>query len=326
MRGVGAAVAAVVWAPEALRADPRRAALVDALVRQTGLPRAEVAAALTQARYRDSVIRRITTPYEARPYAAYRPLFVRRRLADQGRAYLREHAAVFAAARARYHVQPEMIAAILGMESHYGRRRGRDRVLDALYTLAVGYPRRADFFRRELGEFLLMCHEERRDPASVVGSYAGAFGTTQFIPSSYRAYAVDGDGDGRRDVWDSPTDIIYSVANYFHRHHWDDRRPVAHWLPEGAGRRAPIAALIAARSLRWRALADLRPELGRLPAHWRDDDRVTVIALAVEEGVERPLLIHYNFHVITRWNRSRNYAMAATELAAMLGSALCAVS
>jgi len=301
--------------------DDQRGTLIEALVKQTGLPRSQVAAAIADARFHDSIIKRITTPYESRPYSKYRPLFVHRKLAEKGEAYLTKHHAIFEEARHNYHLQPEMIAAILGMETHYGTHRGKDRVLDSLFTLATGFPRRAKFFRHELGEFLLMCQEENKEPKNVLGSYAGAFGTTQFIPSSYRAYAVDGDGDGKRDVWDSPKDIIFSVANYFHRYHWDDTAPVAHWLPQAIAHHKQVAVLLRANTLQWQPLSSLRSALGRLPPMWRDHDQVTVIAL---QG-EKPLLIHHNFYVITRWNRSHNYAMAATELAAMLGSKLCTV-
>ncbi len=324
LRWSGAALSALTLAPALSWGDEVRAALVDALVAQTGLPRPYVAAAIADARFHDSIIKRITTPYEARPYHAYRPLFVQPKLAEEGKQYLARHRAIFAQAEATYHLQPEMIAAILGMETRYGRHRGKDRVLDALFTLATGYPRRKAFFRRELGEFLLMCREEQLAVDAVLGSYAGAFGTTQFIPSSFRAYAVDGDGDGKRDVWNSPQDIIFSVANYFHRYHWDDRAPVAHWLPRRVARQPSVAALVRARKLRWQPLAELRPALGALPAMWHDRDRVSIITLEREQG-NTPLLIHYNFYVITRWNRSHNYAMAATELAAMLGSPLCTV-
>jgi len=320
------ALSALILAPAAAwaAADDGRTALTDALVQQTGLPRQQVAAAIAKARFHDSIIKRITTPYESRPYSKYRPLFVHRKLAEKGEVYLAQHRAIFEEARQQYHVQPEMIAAILGMETHYGRHRGNDRVLDALFTLATGFPRRAAFFRRELGEFLLMCQEEHRRVDAVLGSYAGAFGTTQFIPSSYRAYAVDGDGDGRRDVWDSPKDIIFSVANYFSRYHWDDSRPVAHWLPQTVAPHKPIRLLLHAKKLQWQPLVSLRGAVGALPSMWRDDDQVSVIPLQGSGG-KVPLLIHHNFYVITRWNRSHNYAMAATELAAMLGSKLCAV-
>ncbi|MDX8409003.1 MAG: lytic murein transglycosylase [Mariprofundales bacterium] len=322
--GAGSALAlpllpALSWAEK-----QSRDRLVDQLVAETGLARDKVQHAISQAKFHDSVIRRITTPYEARPYSDYRPLFVHPALARLGDAYMDEHRQILSDALARYHLQPQMIAAILGMETKFGRHRGKDRVLDSLFTLATGYARRADFFRRELGEFLLMCQEEKRDPAVVLGSYAGAFGTTQFIPSSYRAYAVDGDGDGRRDVWDSPRDIIFSVANYFHRYHWDDARPVAHWLPRKLLQQPRIAALIGERKIQWQPLGRLRSVLGALPAMWHDDDQVSVIALEPKGG-SQPLLIHHNFYVITRWNRSHNYAMAATELAALMGDKLSTV-
>ncbi|MDQ6963868.1 MAG: lytic murein transglycosylase B [Mariprofundales bacterium] len=319
------ALAAFTLAPAvAWSLDDGRTALTDALVKQTALPRSQVAAAIAQARFHDSIIKRITTPYESRPYSSYRPLFVQPKLVAQGAAYMAQHQAIFAEAEQRYHLQPEVITAILGMETHYGRHRGSDRVLDSLFTLATGFPRRAAFFRRELGEFLLMCQEEGRDVTKVLGSYAGAFGTTQFIPSSYRAYAVDGDGDGRRDVWDSPKDIIFSVGNYFHSYHWDDTRPVAHWLSQSLLQHEAIKGSAAGAKLRWQPLAALRSVVGELPLIWRDDDRVALITLQESAG-RRPLLIHHNFYVITRWNRSHNYAMAATELAAALGSRLCAV-
>ncbi len=177
------------------------------LQQETGLEAGFIEKAISQARYDASVIKRIKTPYESRPYKEYRPLFVNQRLADKGLAYLKEHQQIFKRAEKRYGVQPEIIAAILGMETRYGHYKGKDRVLDALYTLATGYPRRANFFRNELGEFLQLCHEEELSPISIRGSYAGAFGTTQFIPSSYRGYAVDADSDGRRDVWDGRNNL-----------------------------------------------------------------------------------------------------------------------
>ncbi|MDT8377147.1 MAG: lytic murein transglycosylase, partial [Mariprofundaceae bacterium] len=224
----------------------------------------------------------------------------------------------------QYGVQPEIIAAILGMETRYGHYKGKDRVLDALYTLASGYPRRADFFRRELGEFLLLCHEENIDPVSVQGSYAGAFGTTQFIPSSYRGYAVDADGDGQRDVWGSPEDIINSVANYFNRHGWQADRPVARWL-DHLPMKVFFAKMLHDETKKWQRLGDVRKHAAlKLPETWQDDDKVALVQRKTSQG-KRTALVHYNFYVITRWNRSYNYAMAITELAYMLGCPQCGV-
>ncbi|MDQ6959708.1 MAG: lytic murein transglycosylase, partial [Mariprofundaceae bacterium] len=208
-----------------------KAELATQIKTEFNLPDTAIRPVLARAVFTPSVIERMRRPYEAKPYAQYRPLFVNSRLSGMGHTYISEHSTVFAQAMKQYGVQAEIIAAILGMETRYGRNRGRDKVLDALYTLATGYPKRAAFFRKELGNFILLCQEEHLQPDKVIGSYAGAFGTTQFIPSSYRAYAVDADGDGKRDVWNSTVDIINSVGNYFHMHGWDASRPVARWMP-----------------------------------------------------------------------------------------------
>jgi len=323
-----AALAVASIAPSSLlfasENDPKRKAIIRKISSETGLDVDYVAAAVEQARFDESVITRIKTPYESRTYAEYRPLFVHQQLADKGDAYMKENSAVFAKASEKYGIQPQIVAAILGMETRYGTYKGKDRVLDALYTLAAGYPRRADFFRKELGEFLLLCKEEKRDPISVNGSYAGAFGATQFIPSSYRGYAVDADGDGRRDVWNSPSDIISSVANYFHRYGWDRNRPVAVWI-EHLPYKPLSSTMLKDETRKWRKLGEIRKELAlQLPESWQDDDRVALIQRMTDKG-RRTALVHYNFHVITRWNRSYNYAMAITELAHLLGCPLCEV-
>lgn len=287
------------------------------------MPLASVQSALARARFVPSVIQRMLTPYEARPYAEYRPLFVNKKLAALGKDYLREHRKLFAENEKTYEVEPEIIAAILGMETRYGRNIGKDSVLNSLYTLATGYPKRADFFSRELGSFLLLCHKERLDPEKVLGSYAGAFGVTQFMPSSYLHFAVDADGDGRRDVWHSPADIIASVANYFHENHWQAGKPVAHWLPNATKMHVPALEAQAKLGLRnWKTVGDFSANLPDLPKAWHKDDKATIIEMQPSGGRELAL-VHYNFYVITRWNRSYNYAMAVTELAGLLGCKLC---
>jgi len=301
-----------------------RAEIVQKLHEETGLDIPFIESAIKEAAYDETIIKRIKTPYESKSYAEYRPLFIQQSLADKGMAYLNEHQKIFEQAHKKYGVQPEIIAAILGMETRYGHYKGKDRVLDALYTLATGYPRRANFFRNELGEFLLLCKEEKRSPTEIKGSYAGAFGTTQFIPSSYRGYAVDADGDGRRDVWDSPADIINSVAHYFHRYGWDEQRPVAHWLDK-TPQKVFFAKMLRDETKKWRTLAEVRKHASlELPEVWKDDDKVALIQRVTSRG-KRTALVHRNFYVITRWNRSYNYAMAITELAHMLDCSLCKV-
>jgi len=324
MKASLAGIAALAAAPNLLwaqAADSTRQTLIDQLVLETGLAHTTVAAAINHAVYDESIITRMKTPYESRSYAKYRPLFVHPRLAAKGQAYLEKHQAVFAESKKNYGVQKEIIAAILGMETRYGANRGNDPVVSSLYTLATGYPRRAKFFRRELGELLLLCQEEGLNPNEFKGSYAGAFGTTQFIPSSYRAYAVDADGDGKRDVWHSPADIINSVANYFSKHGWDGSRPVAHWLGKESHHKQLTEH--AKKGFKgWVKLADIRNKLPALDKPWHDDDKVTLIEMTTKNGKEIAL-VHYNFYVITRWNRSYNYAMAITELAELMHCKAC---
>lgn len=322
------ALAAITIAPSILfsatHSESQRQEIIRKLSDETGLDIQFVKKAINDALFDESVIKRIKTPYESRSYAEYRPLFVHQRLADKGSAYLKENRQIFDRTRKDYGIQPEIIAAILGMETRFGHYKGKDRVLDALYTLSTGYPRRANFFRRELGEFLLLCQEEKLSPTSIKGSYAGAFGTTQFIPSSYRGYAVDADKDGRRDVWNSNEDIINSVANYFHKHGWNADRPVAHWLDE-LPNNSLFRKMLKDETRKWHKLGELRKHaLLDLPDSWQDDDRVALIQRNTAQG-RRTALVHYNFYVITRWNRSYNYAMAITELAHLLGCSSCKV-
>jgi len=324
MKASLAGIAALAASPSLLwaqQSDSTRQILIDQLVKETGLTRASVAAAINHAVYDESIITRMKTPYESRSYAEYRPLFVHPKLAAKGRDYLKKNEAVFNASEKKYGVQKEIIAAILGMETRYGTYRGKDPVVSSLYTLATGYPRRAKFFRKELGELLLLCKEEGLNPNDFKGSYAGAFGTTQFIPSSYRAYAVDADGDGKRDVWHSPTDIINSVANYFSKHGWDGSRPVAHWIAKKDSNKKLVKH--AKKGFKgWVKLADIRDDLPTLDKRWQDDDKVTLIEMTTKKG-KTIALVHYNFYVITRWNRSYNYAMAITELAELMNCKAC---
>ncbi|MDQ6973581.1 MAG: lytic murein transglycosylase B [Mariprofundaceae bacterium] len=319
------ALATIGLAPTLLyAANPQhhqRLELIDQLVQQTGLARQMIEPIIMQAQFEPSIIKRIKTPYESRSYAEYRPLFVHSRLAKKGTAYLHQHAVIFADAEKKYGVQKEIIAAVLGMETRYGVNRGNDLVVNSLFTLATGYPRRAQFFRKELGELLLLCQEEGLQPLAFRGSYAGAFGTTQFIPSSYRAYAVDSDGDGKRNVCTSPADIIDSVANYFQRHGWQHTHPLARWLSSSEA--ANIHALHLKQGFKhWHHLLDMRSSLPPLDDRWHDNNQVTLIEMTSLQG-KQMALVDYNFYVITRWNRSYNYAMAVTELAALMGCEAC---
>lgn len=248
-------------------------------------------------------------PAEAKPWHQYRPIFVTESRIRQGVEFWDKHAADLTRASDAYGVPPEIIVAILGVETRYGRYAGKHRVIDALATLAFDYPQRSAFFRKELLEYLLLTREEGMDPLALKGSYAGAMGKPQFISSSYRHYAVDFDGDGVRDLLNSTVDAIGSVANYFQRHQWRHGEPVV--------------SRAQAQGEQYRQLVELgiKPhiEASRVTAYGvRVENDVpgllgALIELETEQGSE--LWFGYqNFYVITRYNHSPLYAMAVYQL------------
>ena len=266
---------------------------------------------LRSAERKQSILDAISRPAEAKPWHDYRPIFVNRERIDLGTVYWDKHEDILERVGEKLGVDPRVIVAIIGVETRYGRHAGRYRVLDALTTLGFDYPPRADFFRKELREFFLLSREEGIAPDEALGSYAGAMGHGQFIPSSYRHYAVDFDNDGQRDLWTSPEDILGSVGNYLHVHGWEHEAPVA--VParvEGESHQALLEAGIRP-SIPAAQLADygVTPETGIAP-----EARVGLIELETTHG-PKYWVVFNNFYVITRYNRSPLYAMAVHQLA-----------
>ena len=307
--------ASVAWATEGpLNEVPEVRAFIDEVAARHGLDRAWIEAAFHDARRQQSILDAFNRPAEAKPWHAYRKIFLTRARIQRGAAFVREHARVLERVRSRFGVAPEVVAAIIGVETFYGRYTGRYRVIDALSTLAFFSPRRSEFFRGELEELLLMLNEESLDAAELRGSYAGAIGVPQFIPSSFRAYAIDFDGDGRRDLRGSVTDAIGSVGSYLGRHGWRPGEPVAELVTASDERRADALAGELRPLLAWRDLeaAGLRAREGaEAPA---PETPVALIRLDGTEGAEYWAGFD-NFYVITRYNRSALYAMAVHQLA-----------
>jgi membrane-bound lytic murein transglycosylase B len=271
--------------------------------------RGELQRVFEQVEIRPEIIDAMNRPYEAKPWHQYRPLFVTQARMDEGAEFLRQHHSVLQRAESKYGVPAEIITAILGVETRYGRYRGKYRVADALATLGFDYPRRSTFFLKELEAFLLLSREERFDPLAVTGSYAGAMGKPQFISSSYRHYAVDFDGDGIRDLLDNSADAIGSVANYLARHGWQRNQPVAVPVLPGAGAPTENGRLKKPDTAiqQWR-------QRGYTPEHsvseqWEAD----LIVLQSKTGPEYWLGLR-NFYAITRYNHSELYAMAVYQL------------
>jgi len=304
-----AALLALVSA-QAEEPHPGAAGFADRVVAEYGLDREHVGEVLADARFQQSIIDAITRPAEAKPWHEYRKIFLTPTRISAGVEFWRANAELLEEVSERFGVPSEIIVAIVGVETNYGMNTGSYRVIDALATLGFYYPRRAEFFARELGEFLRLAEEEALPVYEVRGSYAGAMGVGQFIPSSYRAYAVDMDGSGRRDLWRSLPDALGSVANYMARHGWQADAPIVLPVDSPGENPRPDKQFKPSRSL-----AELAESGLKFDADGLDDDvQAAVVELEQEDGLEYWLGLN-NFHVITRYNRSPLYAMAVTQLA-----------
>jgi len=278
---------------------------------------------LGEARRNDLVIERISSPAEKTlTWREYRAIFIKPERVEQGVDFLKEHRAAFDRAEAEFGVPREIIAAIIGVETWYGRYRGSFPVLDALATLAFDYPPRSAFFRSELKQFFLMAREQGFEPGQLEGSYAGAMGYGQFIASSYRHYAVDFDDDGIADIFDNPVDAIGSVANYFHEHRWRSGGPVATPLETGVS----VPQRLVIRELRPRfTVSDYRAAGLQLPAELADKEPARAFRVEGPDG-HRWWLTYHNFYVITRYNHSHLYGLAVNEMAGELRQELLKAS
>ena len=280
-----------------------------------GMDVAEVTALLENARFKQSIVDAMTRPAEAKPWHQYRPIFLTDKRIEGGVEFWRENEELVAQAAEEYGVDPEYIVSIIGVETFYGGNIGSYRVLDALTTLSFYYPSslrdRSDFFSKELMHFMVLGKEESLPLRDAKGSYAGAMGLGQFMPSSYREYAVDLDGDGRRDLWSSMADVVGSVANYLHRHGWQAGQPVTSRavVAEGAD-----TAQATKSSYKPEKTAGELAAAGFTPAKEVPADTPAAAIRLEEESGESFWLVYKNFYVITRYNRSSLYAMAVHDL------------
>ncbi len=304
---------AAVMAVDIERQDVRD--FVDTLATSHGLDRTYLQSVLADGKTIQKILDAISRPAEkTKPWYEYRAIFITEERIEAGVQFWSEHESRLARISAETGVPEQIIAAIIGVETYYGRIRGNFRVLDALTTLGFDYPPRGKFFRSELEQLFLLAQEETLDVSTLTGSYAGAMGPPQFIPSSYRRYAVDGDGDGIRDLIDNWDDILASVANYFVANGWRPDQPVAAAgvtemeidVPAGRTKFKPdeTVASLSNRGLSFEAELD-----ASTPAK--------LIRLEGENGPEYWAGFH-NFYVITRYNRSTMYALAVFQLAEAL--------
>ncbi len=314
-----AGVLAVCWALLGATSDtaghlngrPEVEAFIEEMVAKHEFKRDELENLLAHAQLQPRVVRAMSAPVASpKPWHQYRPNFLNSRRIDGGADFWEANGETLRQARETYGVPEEVVVSIIGVETRYGASTGSFRVLDSLSTLAFDYPRRAEFFRGELEHFLLLSRDEGLDPLSLRGSFAGAMGIPQFMPGSFRRFAVDFDGDGRRNLWSSEEDAIGSVANYLKTYGWKAGEPVA--VPASVAGEE-FQAVLAEGLKPQRTVAELKA-LGIVPlAPVAADTPAALVALETEDGIEYWLILN-NFYVITRYNRSVNYAMAVYQL------------
>ncbi len=283
---------------------------VNKLVEKHQFDRAELESLFQSVDIKKSIIEAMERPAEGMPWYKYRKIFITDSRIKGGIKFWEQNEIILAKVESDYGVPAEIIVAVIGVETRYGGNTGHHRVIDALSTLAFNYPKRSKFFLRELESFLILCREEKMNPLEPTGSYAGAMGIPQFMPSSYRAYAADFENDKKRDIWNNPADAIASVANYFVKHKWRNNGSV-------------IFPVIAEGKAYQQALTKgLKPdftgtELEALSIYFHQpvltDEKVKLLAFKQEEGHDLWVGLH-NFYVITRYNHSPLYAMAVYQL------------
>jgi len=265
---------------------------------------------LDQVEIKQSILKAISRPAEGMPWYKYRKIFLTDSRIKGGVKFWQQNQQVLTEVEQQYGVPAEIMIAIIGVETRYGQNTGSYRVIDALSTLGFAYPKRSKFFLSELENFLILARQEKMNPLEPVGSYAGAMGMPQFMPSSYLSYAADFDQDGKRDIWNNTGDVLASIANYFNRHHWQKGEPVA-FKVEASGEQWKKALT-----------KGLKPDVSvkqlkgwqvRVPESLADDVRVKLLDFEQPEGQDLWVGLN-NFYVITRYNHSPLYAMAVYQL------------
>lgn len=288
---------------------------IKSMVKQHHFNERDLIQTMNQVQLQPKIIESMERPYEKKNWETYRDIFLTPQRLKGGLEYWQANQRILEQAQKRFGVPAEIIVAILGVETLYGERQGEYRVLDALSTLAFNYPKRAPFFTKELKEYLLLCREHKVPATKYLGSYAGAMGKPQFMPSSYRYYAVDFYNTGKRDLIGNNGDVIGSVANYFHKHGWK--------LNEGIAQSAKVKGFHFKKIRTNPRVANYRykqlESAGVFPvtASYNHPNRAGLIELTTQEGNEY-WLAYPNFFVITRYNSSPQYALVVYLLSQQL--------
>ena len=306
----------LIFRSETLIASPLHPEIkhfINEMVVQHGFNQSKLEDVFSKVQFQPSVIDLISMPTAPIPWNKYRSRFINSQRIKSGVNFWNEHARKLEQASQAFGVPEEIIVAIIGVETAYGVMMGNHRIIDALTTLAFDFPKRAEFFRSELEQYLLLAQEQRFDLFSIKGSYAGAIGIPQFMPGSYRRYAIDFDGDGKADLTDNAADAIGSIANYLKEYGWETGGPTitrAH-VPTKSDHYQQIllAGIEPVHTVKKLRAANI------IPLETINDERLAALLELKDDDNIQYWLGFQNFYVITRYNRSTFYAMSVLQLA-----------
>ena len=298
-------------------------AFIDEMVKTHAFDRDALASLLAKAEIKATIIKKISTPAERTlTWGEYRKIFITRERVNAGATFWRDNKEMLERIQLETDVPIEILVGIIGVETYFGRITGKDRVIDALATLAFEYPKRSAFFTKELREFLILAREEELDPLTPMGSYAGAMGRPQFMPSSFRAYAVDSTGDGKRDIWNNWADVSGSIANYFLAHKWRVDEDIATQATLSSAWNGAVPE--PANTL---TVTDTVESLSKKGVMFVTDlcadSKGQLLTYEGDDGIEHWVGFH-NFFVITKYNRSVMYALAVHQLGQQISSKVIA--
>lgn len=295
------------------RKDVQR--FISDMVQKHGFNRTELTTIMSEVQLQPQIIESMEKPYEKKTWDVYKDLFLTQQRIQGGLEFWTANRELLEKAEKKYGVPANIIVAIIGVETLYGKNQGNYRVIDALSTLAFNYPKRSAFFTKELSEYLLLCREHHVSPTQYMGSYAGAIGKPQFMPSSYRYYAADFSGNRKKDLVNDNEAVIASVANYFHKHGWRTNQGIAQPAKVQGNSYKKINTTYKTAAYQWQQLtaAGVKP----LTASLHSPSKVGLIELTTQSGPEY-WLTYPNFYVITRYNSSPQYAMVVYLLSQQL--------
>lgn len=290
---------------------------IESMVKKHGFDKKQLTTVMSNVQLQPSIIESMERPYEKKPWNIYKQIFLNPEHLQGGIAFWKANQEALNQAEKQYGVPAHIIVAIIGVETLYGKRQGNYRVLDALTTLAFNYPKRSPFFTKELEEYLILCHEHHVSPTQYLGSYAGAMGKPQFMPSSYRYYAANFSGDSKIDLMNDDSAAIASVANYFKKHGWKTHQGIAQPATVNGSNYKNINTTnrTATYPIKQLVQSGIKP----LTAATNSPSKVGLIELTTQTG-EEFWLAYPNFYVITRYNTSPQYALVVYLLSQQLKS------